>query len=96
MAEDLLRRLGAEPGLCGACRHRKLNETGRGTVYLRCRRASWDRRLVRYPRLPVITCPGFERSCPLFLLDQAKRPDERLSPGVAARVRQWRCDGSVR
>lgn len=61
-AEDLLRRLGAEPGLCGACRHRKLNETGRGTVYLRCRRASWDRRLVRYPRLPVSTCPGFERS----------------------------------
>jgi hypothetical protein len=62
VAEDLLRRLGAEPGLCGACRHRKLNETGRGTVYLRCRRASWDRRLVRYPRLPVGTCPGFERS----------------------------------
>jgi hypothetical protein len=52
--------LGAEPGLCGACRHAKLSQTRRGTAYLRCLRAAWDPALVRYPRLPVTQCPGFE------------------------------------
>jgi hypothetical protein len=54
-------KLGAEPGLCGACRHGKLNETRRGTAYLRCTRAAWDIALSRYPRLPVTQCGGFER-----------------------------------
>ncbi len=52
--------LGAGPGLCGGCLHAKLNVTRRGPAYLRCLRASWDARLVRYPRLPVRSCPGFE------------------------------------
>jgi hypothetical protein len=54
------RKLGAEPGLCAACQHAKLNETRRGTVYLRCLRAGWDSRLPRYPRLPVLQCVGFD------------------------------------
>ncbi|HLK78123.1 MAG TPA: DUF3500 domain-containing protein [Streptosporangiaceae bacterium] len=53
--------LGAEPGLCQTCRHAKLNQTRRGPAYLRCGRSAWDERLVRYPRLPVLACPGFER-----------------------------------
>jgi propionyl-CoA synthetase len=55
------RKLGAEPGLCEACRHAKLNETRRDTAYLRCLRAAWDSTLSRYPRLPVTQCAGFER-----------------------------------
>jgi propionyl-CoA synthetase len=54
------RKLGAEPGLCAACQHAKLNETRRGTAYLRCMRAAWDSRLPRYPRLPVAQCVGFD------------------------------------
>lgn len=54
-------KLGAEPGLCGACRHAKLNETRRSTTYLRCTRAEWDVALSRYPRLPVTQCGGYER-----------------------------------
>ena len=54
-------KLGVEPGLCGACRHAKLNETRRGTAYLRCTRAAWDIALSRYPRLPVTQCGGFDR-----------------------------------
>ncbi len=54
------RKLGAAPGLCGTCVHAKLNETRRGTAYLRCTRAAWDARLPRYPGLPVTACPGFE------------------------------------
>jgi propionyl-CoA synthetase len=53
-------KLGAEPGLCAACQHAKLNETRRGTAYLRCMRAAWDSRLSRYPRLPVAQCVGFD------------------------------------
>ena len=58
--ENAWRKLGAEAGLCAACRHAKLNETRKGTAYLRCTRAAWDPRLPRYPRLPVSDCPGFD------------------------------------
>ena len=51
-----------QPGLCGVCRHVSRNDTRRGTVYFRCTRAQWDERLVRYPRLPVVACVGFEVS----------------------------------
>jgi len=46
-------------GLCGVCIHAKMNRTRRGPTYLRCLRAAWDERLVRYPTLPVLGCPGF-------------------------------------
>ena len=58
--EDALTQLGADPGLCWTCRHRKVNQTKRGTAYLRCTRAEWDERLTRYPRLPVLSCVGYE------------------------------------
>ena len=53
-------KLGERPGLCLDCRYAKINETRRGTAYLRCLRSAWDVRLVRYPRLPVTDCVGFE------------------------------------
>lgn len=49
-----------DPGLCGTCRHVHKNETRRGTAYFRCTRAAWDDRLTKYPRLPVLSCPGCE------------------------------------
>jgi propionyl-CoA synthetase len=52
--------LGAEPGLCWTCRHSKVNQTRKGTAYLRCTRAEWDDRLRRYPPLPVMSCVGYE------------------------------------
>jgi hypothetical protein len=57
-------KLGADPGLCATCQHPKLNETRRGTVYLRCTRAEWDVALPRYPRLPVTRCTGFDPASP--------------------------------
>jgi len=59
-ADSAWGKLGTTPGLCAGCVHAKLNETHRGTAYLRCTRAAWDARLPRYPRLPVAACPGFE------------------------------------
>ncbi len=52
---------GPGPGLCAVCRHVHRNETRKGTVYWRCTRAATDPRFPKYPRLPVLTCPGFER-----------------------------------
>ena len=48
------------PGLCAECRHAAVKGTNRGTAYLRCTRAAWDDRLVRYPALPMASCVGFE------------------------------------
>ena len=47
-------------GLCAACRHARTQETARGSRFWRCLRAETDPRLVRYPRLPVRECPGYE------------------------------------
>lgn len=60
--DAVLAKLGADPGLCAGCVHVHLNETRRGTVYLRCTRAGWDALLPRYPRLPVLGCRGFEKA----------------------------------
>ena len=57
-------RLGAPAGLCAGCVHGRLNETRRGTAYLRCLKAQTDARFTRYPRLPVLVCPGFVASDP--------------------------------
>ena len=87
------RKLGAAPGLCGTCVHAKLNETQRGTAYLRCTRAAWDARLSRYPRLPVITCPGFEaqgfEAQGVGPVLAGKRPVPGIGTGLRLGGRYW-------
>jgi hypothetical protein len=51
-------------GLCGDCRHARLNQTRRGPVYLRCGLAGTDAAFPRYPRLPVLRCPGYRPATP--------------------------------
>ncbi len=48
-------------GLCGSCRYPAVNTTRRGTVYLRCTAAAFRPDLPKYPDLPVVSCPGYER-----------------------------------
>jgi hypothetical protein len=48
--------------LCDSCRHALLRPTRRGTVYLRCGLAATDARFAKYPVLPVLRCPGFQRA----------------------------------
>lgn len=59
--EDLERLAGsgAEPGLCATCRHARVLAS-RTSVFLRCRMAEADPELPRYPRLPVLSCRGYE------------------------------------
>ena len=48
------------PGLCGRCRHAKRVVSDRGSRFILCRRSRTDPAYPRYPRLPVLACPGFE------------------------------------
>lgn len=51
-------------GQCPQCRHVKLLESDRGSVFVMCRRASEDPRLRKYPPQPQLTCRAFERDTP--------------------------------
>lgn len=52
------RRHGA--GLCGSCRHHRVVENRRGSVFYMCHRSRTDPTYPKYPPLPVLSCPGFE------------------------------------
>lgn len=47
-------------GLCDRCRHQRLVPNTRGSVFSLCERSRTDPAYPRYPRLPVLSCPGFE------------------------------------
>ncbi len=47
------------PGLCEGCSHRRIVTTPR-SAFLLCERSKNDPAYPRYPRLPVLVCPGFE------------------------------------
>lgn len=47
-------------GLCAKCRHVRRVGSRRGSVFFLCERADSDSRYHRYPKLPVLRCPGFE------------------------------------
>lgn len=53
----------AFPGLCGDCVYARIIDSGRSTFYL-CERALTDPRFRKYPPLPVLACPGYERKPP--------------------------------
>lgn len=48
-------------GLCDTCKHQKIIRSGRGSVFSMCLRHRTDERFPKYPRLPVESCPGYER-----------------------------------
>lgn len=50
------------PGLCGRCAWSRLVATARGSIFRLCRRHRANGSFPKYPRLPVLTCPGFEDS----------------------------------
>lgn len=49
-----------DAGLCDRCRHQQLVPNTRGSVFSLCQRSRTDPAYPRYPRLPVLSCPGFE------------------------------------
>jgi hypothetical protein len=53
------RIVGMDPGLCATCRHARVVEGAHSRFWL-CERSRTDPRFPRYPRLPVLACPGHE------------------------------------
>ncbi len=47
-------------GLCATCEHSREVPNRRGSVFYLCRRSTSDPAYPRYPRLPVLSCPGYE------------------------------------
>jgi hypothetical protein len=48
-------------GLCETCVHRQLVPNTRGSVFYLCGRSRTEPQYERYPRLPVLKCPGYAR-----------------------------------
>jgi hypothetical protein len=48
-----------DPGLCGTCVHASVVVSSRGARFYFCRLSRTDPRFARYPRLPVVACPGY-------------------------------------
>jgi len=48
-------------GLCARCRHAQKVVSAHGSEFLLCGRSKTDPRYPKYPPLPVLHCPGFER-----------------------------------
>jgi hypothetical protein len=54
----------ARAGLCDTCAHQQLVRNTRGSTFSLCRRSREDPVYPRYPRLPVLACPGYEATAP--------------------------------
>jgi hypothetical protein len=50
-----------DAGLCETCLHQRVVRNTRGSVFSMCLRSREDATYPRYPRLPVLECPGYER-----------------------------------
>lgn len=61
-------------GLCLTCRCKRVVTNRRGSVFFRCARADTDPRYVRYPPLPVETCPGYEEAMLFVVLMHYTKP----------------------
>jgi hypothetical protein len=53
----------AAVGLCARCRHARQVATPRSLFWL-CELSRTDTSYARYPRLPMLKCPGFEPGGP--------------------------------
>jgi hypothetical protein len=50
----------AAAGLCASCKHVRRIRSDRGSVFYLCRLSESDSRFPKYPRLPVLSCSGYE------------------------------------
>lgn len=48
-------------GLCASCRNVRIIPSDRGPIYYLCRLSATNPVFPKYPRLPVLTCTGYEQ-----------------------------------
>jgi hypothetical protein len=61
MENDISASHGLRAGLCADCRFMRLMHSDRGSTFFLCERSATDESFPKYPRLPVLQCPGYER-----------------------------------
>jgi len=49
-------------GLCLSCAFARRMTSDRGSLFFLCERSRTDPAFPKYPRLPVLECPGYQRS----------------------------------
>ena len=49
-------------GLCSTCAHVRAITSDRGSAFLLCQLSLTDKQFPKYPRLPVLTCPGYSKA----------------------------------
>jgi hypothetical protein len=59
-------------GLCDTCVHQRVIRNTRGSSFSLCERSRTQPDYPRYPRVPVVACPGYE-----------PRPEREEPPGVS-------------
>lgn len=59
-ANPAQRKQQASIGLCADCLHVLRIVSDRGSIFYSCLRAKTDPGFPKYPRLPVLICPGYE------------------------------------
>ena len=47
-------------GLCATCANMRRIVSDRGSVFYLCELSKTDARFVKYPRLPVVACEGYQ------------------------------------
>ena len=52
-------------GLCADCRYARRVTTSRRSVFLLCGRSESEPEYPRYPRIPVVSCKGYDPGSPL-------------------------------
>jgi hypothetical protein len=53
--------IGKLVGLCANCAHVEIIRSDRGSVFYLCKLSAHDPRYPKYPRLPVLSCVGYEQ-----------------------------------
>jgi hypothetical protein len=48
-------------GLCADCVHARFTKSDRGSTFLLCQLSTRDPSFPKYPRLPVLSCRGYEK-----------------------------------
>lgn len=61
---ELLTDARVNPGLCGACLHAKRIRSDRNSLFYRCLLSAENPAFVKYPRLPVLSCLGWQKGKP--------------------------------
>ncbi len=49
-----------DPGLCKHCLHHRALDSSKGSRFWLCTRSAVNPALPKYPRLPVLQCPGHQ------------------------------------